>query len=178
MSILALLFSRTKVPALAQEAFLALAVALAITLVGLHYHHKIFEEGIAAQKAEDQKDIDRLSVENAQIAAESQAKANMAEREYAKSQEDESEYRRTHPSGPVRLCLSTPSQGNSGLPKTSGTNPGDAGTGAAQTNVPAVPDGDRTTGQGTAGPDISGLLELLAVKGDKVSAQLREFQSR
>lgn len=72
------------------------------------------------------------------------------------------------PLPPVRLCVVT----SGGLPeKGLPTNPGASGGG-----VPQVPSGDSQV-RSDGGADISGLLDLLAQRADKLSADARELQA-
>ena len=150
---------------------------VAILAGGMWYHHKLITEGVAEQKTADTIASDKLQAEAAKETADLQTKATMAEQSYEKEAAANADYRSIHPDQPVRLCISTITRG--GIVSSIGSaHSGNESTGAAAANVPKVPDGNSSSGAGTAGPDIGGLLGLLAVKADDVSAELREFQSR
>lgn len=149
---------------------------IAIILGGLWLHHSLIAQGVAKQRAADDAASAALIAHTAEQTAALQARAAMAEQAYDKEHNDNQNYRDSHPMESVRLCLSTPSRiivSQAGAPHT-----GNAGAGAPTADVPKVPTGDSGSGTGAAGPDISTLLGLLAVKADNVSAELREFQSR
>jgi hypothetical protein len=77
-------------------------------------------------------------------------------------------YRDAHPEQPVRLCLDTRLPATPAAPRLPGTPAGD---------VLPLPAGNPGGGERRAGPDIFGLLDLLAARGDQVSAQLRKRQA-
>lgn len=149
---------------------------VALIMGGLWYHHKLIEEGIAQQQAQDASASAELALKTAEETAALQARAVQAEQSFDKERNDNQTFRDSHPLDPVRLCLPTTasriivSQGGA-------AHPGNAGTGTAPADVPKVPAGD-SSGGGGAGRDISDLLGLLASRADSVSAELREFQGR
>jgi hypothetical protein len=147
---------------------------VAILIGGTWYHHKLITEGVEKQKAADAIERKNLEADTAKLTAQLQARATTAEQAYDKEHNANLEFK---PTNPVRLCIATNGSGKI-LPKTGGTNPGNESTGAATANVPEVPSGNTSGGSGTAGPDISGMLSILATRADDVSAVLREFQSR
>ena len=148
----------------------------AITLLiifGLHYHHKVLAEGIAEQKAADDKASAALIQQTAKQTAELQAKATMAEQAYDK----EHQAILDQPSLPtVRLCGNT-HPGSSGMRQTSAPNPGVAAAGTPSGDLQPMPAGSDSVGP-EQNPDISDLLSLLAQRADDISAQLREIQAR
>lgn len=75
-------------------------------------------------------------------------------------------YRAAHPIDAVSLCVSND------LPATASQGPTSPSAGGIQ----QVPTGDRSSGSAQAGPDIGGMLDLLAAKADEVSAGLRARQ--
>lgn len=130
------------------------------------WHHETYESGVAAEVA-------KVQVQAAKDKATLTAKANTAEHSHDTELATLVAYRDSHPEQPVRLCLSSaarvqtpPSQPVRGA----GVAPADA--------VQSVSAGDSSGGTGTAGPDISGLLEALAARADEVTAQARELQER
>ena len=148
------------------------AVILLI-LVGLHEHHKILAEGIAQQKAADDKATAVLVAASAKQTAELQAKATMAEQAYDK----EVNSLTSLPVPSVRLCI-YPHAGSGVLSQAGTLKPGAQSTGAPTGNIQSVPSGNPGSGSGAAGPDIGGMLSILSLRADEVSAALREFQSR
>lgn len=171
---IATLLGWTKFPQWALELIVLAAVAGGIWYV----LHERYEAGISAQVAKDTADSDALKAKTAKETAALQTKATTAKDAYDKEHQDNVDYRHDHPDAqPVRLCLS-PTPLSSIVSSIAAAHAGDANSGAAKTNVPAVPDGNSSGGSGAAGPDISTLLGLLAVKADNVSATLREFQAR
>ena len=149
------------------------AIALLI-IFGLHYHHKVLAEGIAAQKAADDKASAALIQQTAKQTAELQAKATMAEQAYDK----EHQAILDQPSLPaVRLC-GNPHPRSTIVSATGATQQGNAVPGASSGAVQQVPSGNSSGGAGDAGPDIGNLLSLLAQRADETSAELREFQAR
>ena len=148
------------------------AVILLI-LVGLHEHHKILAEGIAEQKAADDKATAVLVAASAKQTAELQAKATMAEQAYDK----EVNSLTSLPVPSVRLCIYP--HASSGVVSQAGAlKSGAQGAGAAAGNIQSMPSGDSGSGPGISGPDIGQLLSALSLRADEVSAALREFQSR
>ena len=148
------------------------AVILLI-LVGLREHHKILAEGIAQQKAADDKATASLVASNAAKTAELQAKATMAEQAYDK----EVNSLTSLPVPSVRLCI-YPHAGSSIVPQAGALKPGAQSAGAAAGNIQSVPSGDSGSGPGVSGPDIGQLLSALSAAADRESAVVREFQSR
>ena len=149
------------------------AIALLI-IFGLHYHHKVLAEGIAEQKAADDKASAALVQQTAKQTAELQAKATMAEQAYEKELQSID----NQPSaGSVRLCVNS-HPGGSIVRQASGSKPGDASAGATASSVQSVSSRDSSSGGSTAGPDIGQMLSALAAAADRDSATLREFQAR
>lgn len=139
--------------------YIGYLLVIAILLgVFLAYRHSLIVEGenrvkradaaaVLKQKAEDEK---VLKAANDAHAKELQAlKDDIASR----------------PVPPVRLCLSSNT-----LPKTSVPN----GQRPSRGDVPQVPPGDSGL-RPEQGPDIGGLLDLLAQRADKLSADSREL---
>jgi hypothetical protein len=149
-----------------------LLVAAAIFCI--HEHHKIVAEGVAEQKAADDKASAALVQQTAKQTAELQAKATMAEQAYDKELQSIA----NQPSvGAVRLCVNSHNSG-SGLPKAGTTNGGNAAPGAASGNVQPVSPGDSSGGAEDEGVDIGPLLSALAAAADREVAVTREFQAR
>lgn len=150
---------------------------VAVIAGGFWYHHKLIGEGIAEQRLADDRASATLAANTAKQTAELQVRATTAEQAYDKERADTQNYRDSHPLQPVRLCVDSHNRGSI-VPKAGAANSGDAGTSTAAKDLHDVPSGDNSGREGAAGPDISGMLELLASKADDVSAVLREFKSR
>jgi hypothetical protein len=163
----------TKLPQWALELIVVAAVAGGIW----YWQHHLVQEGINTQRAADAIATRQLEAATAQKTADLQAQATAAKEAYEKEHFDNLNYRDSHPLQPVRLCIAT-SHSGSVMPQTGVAHSGNASSGTAAANVPAVPDGNSGGGAGAAGPDISELLGLLAAKADNVSAVLREYQKR
>jgi hypothetical protein len=144
-----------------------------LIIFGIHEHHKILAEGIAEQKAADDKATAVLIAASAKQTAELQAKATMAEQAYDKEVNSLSSI----PVPSVRLCV-YPHISGSVVSQAGTAQSGTQSTGSAAGLVQPVPSGDSSGGVGTAGPDIGAMLSALAVAADRDSAALREFQSR
>lgn len=162
----------TKLPQWALELLVIAAVAGGI----FYWQHHLIEKGINEQKAADAAASKKIEEDTAKQTAELKARATTAEQAYDKEHADNQNYRDSHPIGPVRLCANNASRPI--VPAGGSVNPRNEGTGSATANVPEVPGRDNRSGAAEAGPDISGLLGLLAAKADDVSGRLREFQKR
>jgi hypothetical protein len=161
MSILTFLFSWTKLPSWGLELILVGVLTGGATYV----HHRIYESGVKAEVAKVQK------VAAAQTAA-AEAKATTAEHAHDTEIANLNAYVAAHPEQPVRLCYDPAAE----LPPRS-TVARAASPSAAAGNVQPVHGGDSGV-RPTAGPDIGGLLNILANRADQISAALREFQAR
>jgi hypothetical protein len=152
-----------------------LGVIAAIFAGGIYIHHKLITEGIAEQRAADDKASATLVADIAKQTAALQVKASMAEQAFNKEHDDNQTFRDSHPLQPVRLCRAS----NVGsAPSTGATHSGNESTSATAADVSNVPPGNSSGGTSATGPDISKLLGLLADRADNVSAELREYQSR
>ena len=144
-----------------------------LIVLGIHEHHKILAEGIAEQKAADDKATAVLVAASAKQTAELQAKATMAEQAYDK----EVNSLTSLPVPSVRLCI-YPHAGSGVVSQAGALKSGAQGAGAAAGNIQSVPSGNPGSGSGAAGPDIGQLLSALSAAADRESAVVREFQSR
>ena len=135
----------------------------------VHERHLGAAHEVAALKASS----DKLQADTDRQTADLKARATMAEQAYDK---EVLALNNSTPNQSVRLCLD--SNRSSVVPKGGAANTGNAGTGPAASVIQRVPSGDHSAGEGAAGQDISEMLSALAMKADKVSATLREFQSR
>jgi hypothetical protein len=153
--------------------FYGLAI-IALIALGLHYHHKILAEGIAEQKAADDKASAVLVANTAKQTAELQARATMAEQAYDKEVQSVA----NQPSvGAVRLCLDSHRSGTV-VSKTGAVVAGTQSAGTAAGNIQSMSAGDSSGGARDAGVDIGPLLAALAAAADREVAIDREFQSR
>ncbi len=146
MSLVAFLATRIKLPPWLIEALLAALLVLGIWLSGVFHERARVEIRTVKQKVQVEKRV---------IETDHSLDAEIA---------DLRAYRVTHPEQPVRLCLSMRIQGPAqGQPSTPAAD------------VQPVPgSGDRLRTE--PGPDIAGLLGLLASRADEVSAGLRRRQ--
>lgn len=164
MSIIALLFGWTKLPTWVQE-LIAVAILLLLLFLAVKAWDKhIYDEGILAQQAIDQKN-------SAADKAVLEARATTAEKNYADSQTKLANYISANPIGAVRLCIAAPTHVQAGpVVRNSGSSaPGPAA-------VPTVPSGDQSSGTGTPGPDIGPMLDALTTRCAQVDAQAIELQ--
>lgn len=172
MSIIAAMLGWTKLPQWALE-----LIVMGVIAGGIWYwHHEAIEKGIADQVALDNTAAAKLRAQTAAETANLKAKATMAEQGHAKEIDSLNDYNRAHPIEPVRLCDAHASSPL--VPARGAADPGNAGAGAATPGLQSVPGGDSGSGTGTAGPDISPMLSALGAAADKLSAELREYQSR
>ena len=146
---------------------------IGLILLGLHEKTKFIAEGIAEQKAADDKATAVLVATTAKQTADLQARATMAEQAYDKEVNSLS----SQPVPSVRLCVYPHSSG-SVLSQTSAAQPGASSASAIAGGVQQVPSGNSSSGGGIAPPDIGGLLSAFAAAADRESAVVREFQSR
>ena len=146
---------------------------IALILLGVHVHNKLLAEGIAEQKAADDKAQAVLVATTAKQTADLQARATMAEQAYDKEVNSLS----SQPVPSVRLCV-YPHPSGSVLSQTSAAQPGASSASAIAGGVQQVPSGNSSSGGGIAPPDIGGLLSAFAAAADRESAVVREFQSR
>jgi hypothetical protein len=153
--------------------YLYISLIIIIVAGGVWYHHKLITEGVAQQKASDEKATATLLASTAKQTQALQVRATTAEQAYEK----EVAANAGQPVIPVRLCSNATPRGQL-VPKAGAANPGDASARASATAIPNVPHGNSGSGSGNAGPDIGALLETLAKRCDDVSAELREYQSR
>ena len=140
------------------------------------YHHHVYGEGIHAQQVADQK-------ASAKVIAQAEAKtkaaletAQKAHDAYLQEVSNEAIAVARNPLPAVRLCLNSYG-GHSRVPQTGTAHAGNENSGTPFAGISSLPAGNhpvRTHG----GPNIAGLLELLAGRADQVSAELREYQAR
>lgn len=135
----------------------------------VHERHIGAAHEVAALKASS----DKLQADTDRQTADLKAKATMADQTHAK---EILALTNRAPVQSVRVCLDTHSRAV--VPSSSGQVAGNVSPSATPTNIQPMPSGDNSGREGTAGPDISELLGLLAFQGDTSDATLREFQSR
>ena len=176
MSLIGLMLGWTGLPKWATELIAVGAIAAAAVGGFWIYHHHVFVEGIHAQQVADQRASAKLVAKARAETKAAQAQANAAHDAYLQEVSHEAIAAARHPLPAVRLCLNAHDSG-SGLSQASSPHPGNAGASAAAGGVPALSGANHSVRSGR-GPDISGLLELLAARADQVSAVLREYQAR
>ena len=110
---------------------------------------------------------ERTVIQTRTVKQEVQVEKRVIETDHSHDQElaDLRAYRASHPLEPVRLCITDP------LPTS--TAQGQPGT--VSTDVQPLPGGNPSV-RAEPGPDISSLLNLLALRADEVSAGLRRRQ--
>jgi hypothetical protein len=146
-------------------------VALAaLVALGLYWHHRIYESGVNAVKQADAAALDAArtaaKIESDRLAKTAQDASHAHDKELA----DLRYYRATHPVH-VGVCGNA-NHSLPGVPGSTEAHSGHAGSGSPSGNVQPLPSGD------SGSDDIGPMLELLAGRGDKLSAQLREYQQR
>ncbi len=176
MSIVGLLLGWTGLPKWASELVLIGIVAAGAVGAFWLYHHHVYVEGIHAQQVADQRASAKVVAQARAETKAAQAQANAAHDAYLQEISHEAIAAARHPLPAVRLCLDA-HRGGFSLPEAGATYPGNAGASTAAGGVPALPGADHPV-RSRRGPDISGLLELLAGRADQVSAVLREYQAR
>ena len=144
-----------------------------LILLGFHVHNKLIAEGIAKQKAADDAAMAVLVANTTKQTAELQAKATMSEQAYDKEINTVDNL----PAPSVRLCV-YPHASGSVVSQTGAAQPGAKSASTIAGGIQQVPPGNNSGGQPTAGPDLGGMLSLLAQRADETSAALREFQTR
>jgi hypothetical protein len=163
----------TKLPQWALELIVIAAVAGGI----LYWQHHEINKGIALQKAADDKASAPLIQQAKAETAELRVKATMAEQTHAKEMADLQNLTGSHANQPVRLCIDSHAGGQGVRPASTGDQ-GNRSTGSVTASVQPMPNGNSESGAGRDGPDIEPMLTALGAAADKVSAELRELQSR
>ena len=176
MSLIATLLGWTGMPQWALELIAIGVVAAGAVGAFWIYHHHVFVEGIHAQQVADQRASAKVVAEARAETKAAQAAADAAHAAYLQEMSHEALTAARHPLPAVRLCLDAYA-GGPGVPEAGAAHPGNAGPGAPAGRVSQVPGANRPVRPRT-GPDIAGLLELLAGRADQVSAVLREYQAR
>ena len=176
MSLIGLMLGWTGLPKWATELIAVGAIAAAAVGGFWIYHHHVYVEGIHAQQVADQRASAKLVAKARAETKAAQAQANAAHDAYLQEVANEQVLAARHPLPAVRLCLNA-HRGGFSLPEAGTAHPGNAGASAAAGGVPALPGANHRV-RPRRGPDISGLLELLAGRADQVSAVLREYQAR
>ena len=176
MSLIGLLLGWTGLPKWATELIAVGAIAAAAVGAFWIYHHHVYVEGIHAQQVADQRASAKLVAKARAETKAAQATAQTAHDAYLNEVTHEQVLAARHPLPPVRLCLDA-YPGGSGVSQAGTADAGNASASAAAGGVSQVPGADHPV-RARRGPDISGLLELLAGRADQVSAVLREYQAR
>jgi hypothetical protein len=170
---IAALLGWTKLPQWALELLAIAAVAGGIWF----WQHHLIGEGIAQQKAADDAATAVLMRDAADETAKLRIQALTAEQAHDKETADLKAAIDAHPNQPVRLCLNSNARGQ-GVSASGTAIPGATSAGPSTAGLQPLPDGDPASGPGRAGPDIEPMLTALGAAADKISAELREFQSR
>ena len=176
MSLIGLMLGWTGLPKWATELIAVGAIAAAAVGAFWIYHHHVYVEGIHAQQVADQRASAKVVAQARAKTKAAQAAADAAHTAYLQEMSHEALTAARHPLPAVRLCLDAYA-GGPGAPEAGAAHPGNAGPSAAAGRVSQVPGANRPVRPRT-GPDIAGLLELLAGRADQVSAVLREYQAR
>lgn len=129
--------------------------------------------GVQRQKDADAKAYAQLLIDKAKEEGRLQARADQAEATYAKEHQDLVDYRASQPLH-GGLCHDPR---RSSVPEAPVTHSGDEAARTGTATVQPVLAGDPEIG-GRADPDVRHLLDVLAGRGDQVSAALREYQRR
>jgi hypothetical protein len=151
---------------------------LALAVVGglLYVHHRIFDEGIEAQKAKDtQAYLQQLADAHRQT-QQAQARAANAEANYDREKREGEEYRRNHPfTNADMLCSAAPIVVT---PSVAVSRIGQGNSRDAQA-APAAELGNPMRGPDTPVPPTRlRLLNAVAALLDDQSAVIREYQNR
>ncbi len=129
----------------------------------------LIDVGVQRERAAWMKKLDEAKLETARAQGRAQAadKAAQGERDALKD---------FVAANPLHGNLASLCRKPAGVPSAAPTNPGNATAGTAPANVQPLPSGDFDGHSGE--PDQLHLLDLLARRGDLVSAQVREWQAR
>ena len=176
MSLIATLLGWTGMPQWALELIAVGVVAAGAVGAFWIYHHHVYVEGIHAQQVADQKASAKAIAKARAETKAAEATAQAAHDAYLNEVAHEQVLAARHPLPAVRLCLNA-YPGGSGVPEAGSPYAGNAGASTGTRGVPQMPGADHPV-RARRGPDISGLLELLAGRADQVSAVLREYQAR
>ncbi len=176
MSLIGTLLGWTGMPQWALELIAVGAVAAGAVGAFWIYHHHVYVEGIHAQQVADQRASAKLVAKARAETKAAEATAQAAHDAYLNEVAHEQVLAARHPLPAVRLCLDAYAGGPS-VPEAGAAHPGNANASSAAGGVSQVP-GSNHPVRARPGPDISGLLELLAARADQVSAVLREYQAR
>lgn len=152
------------------------AIVLGLVWWGVHtYNEALREQGRAEIRAEDAVALAKAKTDAEAEGARLTKLAEDARNANIQELTDLRAYRVDHP---IHGGLCKPAKSNRGPM----SNPTPAislndGTSPAPADVQPLPSGDTEPG-GQSDPDIRGLLDILAARGDQVSGQLREWQAR
>jgi len=181
LSILAALLGWTKLPPWALE-----LIVIGLVAGGIWYwHHATLErgiaQGVAKQVTADDAATAKVKEKAARDTAALRARGEAAEKAYAQAQLDLQAYRSAHPVGPVVLGGVCNDASHDSGPGLSGTPPAQSGNESSRPNpgpVQPVRAGTRAVGPVRAGRDLGPMLDAFALAADRLSDELREYQSR
>jgi hypothetical protein len=173
MSVIALIFSWTKLPQWALEIIVIAGLAGGFWW----YHHHVYTLGLAAQQAADNKASAAVIAQAAAATKAAQDAANRAQESYREEVASNAAAAAARPLGPVRLCLDSYARGG-GMPEAGAPVGRAQRPSAGAGRVSGVPGGDPRLRQERPGPDLEELLGAWAEAADRVSATLRECKAR
>jgi hypothetical protein len=176
VSLIGKLIGWTGWPQWALELIAVGAVAGVIWGIQLHTLHVGIAEGVHRQQVDDDKATAKLKERADKDTAAAKARADAAEKAQQNEHQALVDYVAAHPLH-GGLCLNNPHGGRGDLQTGGAANGVNATPSSSASDVQPVPAGDSGPGR-QRDPDIRGLLDLLAKRGDGVSAELREYQGR
>jgi hypothetical protein len=148
---------------------------LGVIVVGVVlFCRHLIQVGVERQRAEDERAYRQLQLDAAIESGRLKGIAEKASHEHDEELQTLREYRVQHPLH-GGLCLDDGRK--SRLPNAGTAESGDAGRSSSAESLQPVSSGDSQP-SGQSDPDIRGMLDALAGRADRVSAQLREFQAR
>ena len=174
MSIVTLFLGWTKLPTCLKELiFVGIIVAAAVVTLKVHDTH-IYYAAIAHQQQLDNEQTEKLLAAANVKSAALLAQANHEHTLYEQTLANNAAAAAANPLPPVSLCLSPANGGGASLPQATSAQSGAANPPSASGGVLQVPSGNSAV-RGGPGPDISGLLGLLAQRADDQNAELTEY---
>jgi len=174
MSIVTLFLGWTKLPTWLKELiFVGIIVAAAVVALKVHDTH-VYDAGIVHQQQIDTEQTQKLlaaaNVKSAALLAESNHEHTL----YEQALTNDAAARAANPLPPVSLCLSPSDSGGASMPQSTASQSGAANPPSTSGGVLKMPAGNSAV-RGGAGPDISGLLDLLAQRADELNLRYTEY---
>lgn len=152
--------------------YFQIAAAALILSAGLYWHHKVYVSGVAAVQQADAVALQAAKAVADKETARLTKRAEDASHEHDKDLADLRLYRVTHPVHVGGGLCHNSNNSIAGLPGIPAPDFSHANTGPSPGDVQPVSSGN------SGRDDIGPLLDLLAGRADKLSAQLREYQNR